>query len=97
MPLTREQAEAAFDAATAPARELRARRAAIRERKRHQVMPRRWRLFASLFGVAVGAIVYWFALGQRLPLVVPLCMVLSVNLAQARWNRQVKRCRIDQA
>ena len=97
MPLTREQADAAFDAATAPARQLRAQRAAVRELQRRRVMPLRWRLFAALSGVVVGAIVYWFALRQSSPMVVPLGMVASVGLAQSLWNRQLKRCRIDQA
>lgn len=90
MPMTEEQAKVAFDAATAPEREERARQLAIRELKRRQIMPVRWSLFAITLGVSIGAILYWLVLGQRSIWVVPISTSLSIALVQARWNKRAR-------
>ena len=95
MPLTREQAEAAFDAATAPAREQHARDAAMRELGRRQLMPLRWRVGSLLLGVAVGLVLYWLVLGDPFIWVVNISMIASISLAQTCWNRRITPRRAD--
>ncbi len=95
MQLSKEQVEAAFDALSAPAREKRERLAAVRDLKRRRTMPLRWRLNAVLAGISVGAVYFWtmetwFIAGPGSLWAVTVCMAISVNIAQARWNKRVK-------
>ena len=90
MSLSKEQAESAFDIATAPARQERARQEALREQKKLQVMPLRWRLWAALAGTTIGVIVYWLVPGPRFAWAPAICIVFSMGLVQSIWNRRVK-------
>jgi hypothetical protein len=90
MPLSKEQAESAFDIATAPARQERARQELLREQKRLQVMPLRWRLWAVLAGTTIGATVYWLVPKPMFAWVPAICIIFSVNFAQFIWRKRVK-------
>jgi hypothetical protein len=95
MQLSKEQAQVAFEALSAPAREERERLSAARILKKRTIMPLRWRLVALLVGESVGAllywaIAYWFTLEPWSLWVVTVCMVTSVSIAQGRWNKRAK-------
>ena len=101
MALSKEQANAIFDALTATARQEHERQIALRELKKRRIMPLRWRLVALLAGLAVGALLYgallyWFAFAQRSLWVVSICMFVALSYAQFRWNRHLETVdRID--
>jgi VIT1/CCC1 family predicted Fe2+/Mn2+ transporter len=92
MALSKEQADAVFEALTTPARQAReetARRAELRELKRRKIMPLLSRFVALLIGATVGVLLYFFVLAERLSVVVALCMCISVGCAQLLWNRRI--------
>jgi hypothetical protein len=90
MTLSKEQAEAAFEAITVSARQERAKQAAVRDLKRRKIMPVRWTLCALLAGVGIGFILFWFVFSQRPIWAVAVCMCLSIGFAQIRWNQRVE-------
>ena len=90
MTLSKEQAEAVFEAMTLPARQERAKQAASNDLKRRKIMLRSWTFCAVLVGAAVGFILYWFVFSQRAIWLVTICIPLSISLAQFRWSQRVE-------
>ncbi|HTR00066.1 MAG TPA: hypothetical protein VMH83_08745 [Candidatus Acidoferrum sp.] len=90
MSLTKQHAEAAYEAATATARRQQAQQSARHELKRRQIMPLRWSLSAIVLGVVAGALLYWIVFKQEPIVVIAISMVVAIAAAQKEWNRRIK-------
>lgn len=90
MNLSEKQAEAVYEALSAPARKERARLDAARDLKKRQTMPFTWHIFPALVGLSIAVLPCWILLGPKFLWLGVIGLLGAKYIAQILWNHKVK-------